>query len=88
MQLEELENIITNFDNIENLSTEKYLTKYVTPTLSELFTQIAKVKPENPVEFLVNIQYSHVCSNIKTLDAQKYDTSNIMTYNEFCCNLK
>jgi len=52
--LEEFENIITNFEHIENLSAEKYLIKYVTPTLLELITKVAKVRPKNPVEFLVS----------------------------------
>lgn len=51
--LEDFEKV-TDFENIESLSNEEYLIKYVTPTLTKLIVQIAKVRPKNPIDFLVN----------------------------------
>ncbi|XP_025190270.1 adenylate kinase 7-like [Melanaphis sacchari] len=49
--LEDFEKV-TDFDCIESLSNEEYLMKYVTPTLTKLIVQVAKVRPKNPVDFL------------------------------------
>jgi len=46
---------VTNFEYIESLSNEEYLMKYVTPILTKLIVQVAKVRPKNPVDFMVNI---------------------------------
>lgn len=51
--LEDFEKV-TNFEYIESLTNEEYLMKYVTPTLTKLIVQVAKVRPKNPVDFLVN----------------------------------
>lgn len=53
--LEEFEKLITDFEQIEGLSTEEYLVKFVTPTLVKLIGQVAKMRPTNPVDFLVII---------------------------------
>lgn len=50
--LEELEKV-TDFEYIDSLSSEEYLMKYVTPTLTKLIVQVAKVRPKDPVDFLV-----------------------------------
>lgn len=49
--LEDFEKV-TDFEYIENLTNEEYLMKYVTPTLTKLIVQVAKVRPKNPVDFL------------------------------------
>lgn len=54
--LEEFERV-TDFEHIENLSCEEYLMKYVTPTLTKLIVQVAKVRPQNPVDYLVCANY-------------------------------
>lgn len=51
--LEDFEKV-TDFEYIESLTNEEYLMKYVTPTLTKLIVQVAKVRPKNPVDFLVN----------------------------------
>lgn len=51
--LEEFEKV-TDFEHIEHLSSEEYLMKYVIPILTKLIVQVAKVRPKNPVHFLVN----------------------------------
>ncbi|XP_060864660.1 adenylate kinase 7-like [Metopolophium dirhodum] len=43
---------VTDFEYIESLSNEEYLMKYVTPILTKLIVQVAKVRPKNPVDFL------------------------------------
>lgn len=55
IMLEEFEKIVTNFEHIETISTEEYIMKYVTPILTKLITQVAKMRPKNPINFLVNI---------------------------------
>ncbi|XP_060836838.1 adenylate kinase 7-like [Rhopalosiphum padi] len=49
--LEDFEKV-TDFEYLESLSNEEYLMKYVTPTLTKLIVQVAKVRPKNPVDFL------------------------------------
>lgn len=51
--LEEFEKV-SDFEHIESLTNEEYLMKYVTPSLTKLIVQLAKVRPRNPVDFLVN----------------------------------
>lgn len=53
--LEEFEKIVTDFEDIEHLSSDKYLTHCVTPTLTKLIVQMAQVRPSNPVDFLVSV---------------------------------
>lgn len=50
--LEEFERV-TDFQDTELLSSEEYLMKYVAPTLTKLIVQVAKVRPKNPIDFLV-----------------------------------
>lgn len=50
--LEEFERV-SDFQDIELLSSEEYLMKYVAPTLTKLIVQVAKVRPKNPLDFLV-----------------------------------
>lgn len=52
--LEEFEKYITDFEQIKHLSTDEYLTNYVTPTLTKFIAQMAIVRPSNPVDFLVS----------------------------------
>ncbi|CAI6373493.1 unnamed protein product [Macrosiphum euphorbiae] len=42
----------TDFEYIESLSNEEYVMKYVTPNLTKLIVQVAKVRPKNPVDFM------------------------------------
>jgi len=51
--LEDFEKV-TDLEFTESLSNEEYLIKHVTPTLTKLIVQVAKVRPKNPVDFLVN----------------------------------
>lgn len=57
--LEEFEKI-SDFEHIEWLSSEEYLMKYVTPTLTKLIVQVAKVRPRNPVYYLVNKEFIEI----------------------------
>lgn len=57
--LEEFEKL-TDFEYIDCLSSEEYLMKYITPTLIKLMVQVAKVRPKNPVDFLVNTNILYV----------------------------
>lgn len=52
--LEEFEKITANFEYARSQSSEEYLMQYVMPTLSKLISQVAKVRPKNPVDFLVS----------------------------------
>ncbi|XP_015377663.1 PREDICTED: adenylate kinase 7-like, partial [Diuraphis noxia] len=49
--LEDFEKL-TDLEFTESLSNEEYLIKYVTPALTKLIVQVAKVRPNNPVDFL------------------------------------
>lgn len=57
--LEEFERV-TDFEHIDGLASDEYLMKYITPTLTKLMVQVAKVRPKNPIDFLVNIIISYV----------------------------
>lgn len=55
--LEEFEKI-SDFDLVESLSSDKYLMKHVTPILTKLIVKVAKVRPKDPIYFLVSTNFN------------------------------
>ncbi len=54
---------ITQNNNLNNLSTRAYLDQRVVPILLQGMAELARERPENPIEYLANYLLKHSSDN-------------------------